>query len=663
MPTHRRCSIKRLFLLWCTFCMGIAGCQGGVQKEAFTVRMWIEDVVSEAGIQGDDPFAAAESWHLLPVGCDPDEPLTRETGAYIAAHLYGDIPEDTVPVNGEECAWPLEAGFVTEKGWMTRKEDGKFHPRDILDRQEAGQILQKAVQEINIRTFDESDTEITWKNKEPFVLEEGELTEGRLTAECTRSTFESGDLVTDGSRLYKVIRTEGSTLVLQEADFEEETDDYRLEGDAELDLNQAEIVLPDENTVPSLTAGNALPLLHPYQRSFTVDGFQVRISAGQQRISADVTKKLKYGSTVYASLTLSGIHASYSWKKDAASGSYFRIQCSTAERAGIKNSLGKDLYGDFSGADRNDLIRTMTNLFRERKDAAETTLTLCTVILPLPGAPGASLNLSLELHLSVSGRVELTLTQKHVLGFEVRGGAVRLIKETDRNANAAVRADLSLLAGIRFALALYRKELMDLLVRTGAKGSFLTTVHRMDKDGHVQSTQAEVSPDFAEAFSEAYPELKICEDLKAYWILNVRLNSTRTAAGKLGLSAYFDILNEDNAPLLKGLSMHMEHFQTVAQCTVKDGTFLKRMDPVPSGDAIVLQEYSLTVKEGGTARIVVTGVPEGTDGRNLRFSCSSPYAEVTPDGTVRGVKRGAASVRVSAADGSAEAYCHVLVTE
>ena len=63
------------------------------------------------------------------------------------------------------------------------------------------------------------------------------------------------------------------------------------------------------------------------------------------------------------------MHVDYQWKsknkdvKDA----YFKVKFSTNESFGLKNGSYKNLYGDFSKADSQNLLSSLPKMFVENK--------------------------------------------------------------------------------------------------------------------------------------------------------------------------------------------------------------------------------------------------------------------------------------------------------
>ena len=668
---HRICSIKNVLtaVLVMILVITAGGCSRKTEEiqDGIQLEEWLVQIHEQAGLEGDDVLNAAENWGILPPDADIKKAVDRKTAAYVLAHLYSEnVSGNADFAESGDCEWTNEIAFMLDMGWMRTDRDGKFHPDDPVTSGEAEELLSAVVWAMNHREF-VPRTEVRWKDgSEPADITGVSFDEETLTAAGEKTAgLQEGQLVRIKDQLFRVTGAdpEYHTVSLQKTDFLKETDAVDVQGEYDLDWNDAVIETDGEETVNS-SAGFGNPKIRPYTRTVDIKGFRVKITASPSGIRAEASRTLMHGSRFTAALMLNGIRCAYAWKSSDTDSSYLRIQCSTIEKAALRNGTAENLYSDFSRMDRKDLFGSLRNMFVSRRDVLEGSLTLCTVTLPLPEAPGVSLKTSVELHMYASGRIELSLSQKHVIGFEVRHGNVRLIRDTEKRADAVIHADTSVTAGIRFALTLFRAELMDAFLEAGAEALLSVTMHRYDENGHVHSEEAAVDPELAEEYSLQDPKWQVCTDMHANWLMNIRLNSSRTAAGKLGLSRSYAVLTAENAPLFPLPKLHMEHFQPVAECTVKDAVVLRTMEPLDDSDTIELASYSVEVNTGGHVKIEVTGLPEEYEIDDLVFRSSAPeIASAAPDGEITGLHTGAGYILVETEDGKYRVFCHVMVTE
>jgi len=290
-------------------------------------------------------------------------------------------------------------------------------------------------------------------------------------------------------------------------------------------------------------------------KTFQISGYKVVLQAQGKSCSAEVTRTMQHGSQLYASLKVNNVHSTYTWHSDhgKVNDAFFKLQFTTDERVGVKNSGYKNLYGDFSKVKAEAFLKSLTAMFHQKKEVEQDTLTLCTFTIPVPGSPVLNLSMSLQLNLYASGRCELALTQSNIIGCEIRNGNMRLIKENKNNSAASLKASTKVTGGIRFALNVVNGAIMDADVEAGAYADLSTTAHIYDDEGNRTVYNTEVSPDVADEIASDHPDVLICSDIDAHWIMDVLVNSSSTAAGKLGLTKKINILNANNAPLFPGL--------------------------------------------------------------------------------------------------------------
>ena len=164
---------------------------------------------------------------------------------------------------------------------------------------------------------------------------------------------------------------------------------------------------------------------------------------------------------------------------------------------------------------------------------------------------------------------------------------------------------------------------MDVSLDAGVKAKMKTILHMYDEEGKRKTAALDIPLDLASDAASSNPDVLACGDISAHWVVNIGLNSSDTAAGKLGFSASFNILNEANAPLFNGGRMHIENMQFVPQCTRKDRILIESADPLLVSKRITLAKYSFSVHIGETKTIEVTGMPDGYHEDELVFSSAT----------------------------------------
>ena len=73
---------------------------------------------------------------------------------------------------------------------------------------------------------------------------------------------------------------------------------------------------------------------------------------------------------------------------------------------------------------------------------------------------------------------------------------------------------------------------MDAEVDAGAKGYFKTRTYLYSEEGKVEPYDIDIQPDLVEELSEGNPNVKVCTELNAYWLCNLKLNSSNSLAGR-----------------------------------------------------------------------------------------------------------------------------------
>ncbi len=630
--------------------------------------VWFEDVQAAAAwgvISEDHPF-------------DPEKELTREWAAFTLMNLAA-MKNDSNDVQIGDIGssqFPNQVRAAVSSGLFTLDGRGLFHPKDVIGEEEANEKLDEIISYINKRNITQTVSDIVIRDdvdvfeKQPFAFDPAEM----------KAVWPAGDAPPADSVIriddmwYTAESTEEKdgfvTVLLEAADLRQIAESVHLEGHAEADLSEAEFIDDSEQTDGASWHGRPddirLMKTQAMTRSFNLMGYKVTIRTTPSGVSADATRTMPHGSVVYASLKLNGIETDYVWDEDEAGlkDGYFRASFNTSEDLGIRSSYSKQLTGDFSQVDPEHFPAALAGFFRERKDVVQSTLTLCTLSVPVAGNPALTLQIALQLKLYASGRIQIALAQSNVIGCEIRGGHMRLIRENSNTSSASIQADAGLSAIAKLALALAGKELMDVSLEAGAKAKMSTILHLYDKDGKRKTAAVDVPLDAASDAASSNPDVLACGDISAHWVLNIGLNSAGTAAGKLGFSASFNVLNESNAPLFSKGKMHIENMQFVSKCTRKDRIMPESADPLLISKRITLNKYAFTVHIGETKQIGITGMPDGYHEDELVFSSSdASVASVSQDGTVSAIAPGSAVIRIATPDDLHEITCNVIVPE
>lgn len=678
-----------------------AGCS---REPADTLSMgeWIHSICLSSGIEGysrqtpyylnvsetsayfDDVQAAVEYGVLSePYAFDPETQLSNELAAYTLMNLSGrQDSQQSVKINDiSDSEYREHIESAVSSGLMKTDKRKCFYPERLLERTEAESLLNQVVEYINNRQFEITESEIDL-NDDIQIIEETPISfdEDSLNAVFPiESSIAEGDCIhftDDNEDLYYRIATLKETddqkiAVLSEFALEEIVSSVDMQSSSQIDFTEAEIEIDAaDNTDGEPVSFRKLDGVQnmsvlPLQKTVDFNGYKMTFRTTASGFKAEVYKDMKYGGRFYASLNLYNVKPAYKWKiKDGKiEEGYFKVDFKTNQSIGMRTGVYRNLYGDFSRIDPDSFLNSLKNLYQNKKDAVEVSIPLCTIKVPIPQMPIMKLQMQLQLKINASGKAELSLTQDHSYGMEIRNNTLRMIQTFDNKSNQTIKADTGILAGITFGLNMENLKLADIGVDAGAKAKISAAVHLYDKNGDMKTSSSDLPADLLEEMSIGNSDIAVCADMKAYWILNLIMNSSKTFAGRLHLSKTLKILSEDNAPLIPGMKTHLENWMFVDACTRK-----KRSASIdhtlPKTTLIRITDYSFILNNSESKAIQVIGMPEGYSISDLRYSTSKPeVAAVDGEGNVKAVSSGNAVINIYTSDHVHSIQCSVLVRE
>lgn len=682
-------------------CVCFHGC--AKQADGITLGQWIKELDDAAGIgeySQEQPYYAnvtkdseyypyvqsSVEWEVLDpsYSFDPDQYLDKEWAAGTLMNLLKAKEEDSQTIYDiHNSPFAQQINDAVAKGLMSTDQRNLFHPHQMIKKTDAEELLKQTVSKANHQEMKSSSPVIEWKQGIRFV-DTAPVTFNERTLEGTfaaSANLKTGDVVhwknahgIDVAYVVGDMTQEGTHQKAELSPFqsEDEVDSLQMSGHEELDFDKAQVITDPSGVIEqSSHEDTAQGYLHPMsmqslKKEFQFQGFTVNVACSGSSISARASRTMPYGTEIAASVNLNHVNVDYAWnsREHDLENAYFKIDFDSNEALSVSKGISKDLYGDFSKVNSSDFLSSLKNLYQEKNDAEDTTLSLCKIVLPIPEAPVLNISLNLELHLSASGKAELTLTQANSVGFETRNGQMRMIKDSDGKAEASVKATTQLLAGIRIGLNLMNGTLMDAGVNAGAEGNVKTTAHLYDETGNMTDVVTEIPADTCEKTAAGNPNVLICTDVNAHWVLNVLLNSSKSIAGKFGMDKEFDILNEDNAPLIPCLNKHFENGHAVDFCTRKSRKILPTAEGITTSKHICLKDYSFAVKLHDLKQIEIETLPEGYTLNDLVFESShEEAASVDSGGCVHGNSPGSAVITIHTKDQVHSIHCNVIVPE
>ena len=693
---HPVFSIRKLAVLL-VLCMLVpfVGCKKKV-TDTMTNGEWLTELTTQAGItyyQQEEPYflnitsnspyftvvQSSVEWEVLnpSKAFNPSATLTREMVAYTLMNLISRTHEglsDTIK-DLQDCSYPDQVKAAVASGLMSLDERQRFRPKDQISKEEAFGYLAQVIDIVNNRKFTDTQTTVQLKDDVQFADDEPkQFDEEGLTALFeSDSSIRNGMYIVYDDTYYRVVNCEytnqGILTTLEQVNMEDVIEQFDIQGGTDLEFNHAKIVDGNGNVVQEGTEqSHSLSLMSTslINHTFEINGFRIALKGTTSSLHAEVSKQLQVGGLLYANAALDNLHIQYKWDKDEdrIQYGYLKADFTTSENIGLRNGMYKELYGDFSKLNPKDFISTVQNIFQTKQEVITDTITLCTVKIPMPNAPMVSVVMKLNLNIYATGKAELSFVQNHVLGCEIRNGNMRSISDHSKKATASIRAETGITLGTNLALHAFNQNIMDAEIDAGAKGYFHTKTYLYNEEGKAESFDIDVQPDLVEELSEGNPDIKVCTELNAYWLCNLKLNSSNSLAGRFGFSRNIPILSESNAPLFPKGKVTYENWMSVDHCSCEDREKVPNVEAIQVKKRITLKDYSLISGVGVSTRIQVTGLPEGYTVEDLIYiSKNTDIAEVSSAGEVIGKKSGGTDIVIQTKDKKHLVHCHILVVE
>ena len=693
---HPVFSIRKLAVLL-VLCMLVpfVGCKKKV-TDTMTNGEWLTELTAQAGItyyQQEEPYflnitsnspyftvvQSSVEWEVLnpSKAFNPSATLTREMVAYTLMNLISRTHEgssDTIK-DLQDCSYPDQVKAAVASGLMSLDERQRFRPKDEISKEEAFGYLAQVIDIVNNRKFTDTQTTVQLKDDVQFADDEPKQfdEEGLTALFASDSSIRNGMYIAYDDTYYRVVNCEytnqGILTTLEQVNMEDVIEQFDIQGGTDLEFNHAKIVDGNGNIVQEGTEhSHSLSLMSTslINHTFEINGFRIALKGTTSSLHAEVSKQLQVGGLLYANAALDNLHIQYKWDKDEdrIQYGYLKADFSTSENIGLRNGMYKDLYGDFSKLNPKDFISTVQNIFQTKQEVITDTITLCTVKIPMPNAPMVSVVMKLNLNIYATGKAELSFVQNHVLGCEIRNGNMRIISDHSKKATASIRAETGITLGTNLALHAFNQNIMDAEIDAGAKGYFHTKTYFYNEEGKAEPFDIDVQPDLVEELSEGNPDIKVCTELNAYWLCNLKLNSSNSLAGRFGFGRNIPIFSESNAPLFPKGKVTYENWMSVDHCSCEDRKKVPNVEAIQVKKRITLKDYSLISGVGVSTRIQVTGLPEGYTVEDLIYiSKNTDIAEVSSAGEVIGNKSGGTDIVIQTKDKKHLVHCHILVVE
>ena len=612
------CFAGLLILVTCASCKADTA-------ETYKVKDYLDDLsyISGIGISDDidENLEDLKEWEIIDEEDEKeyDKALNYD---YLSKTVKGLLDDESLDLND----------YIPEE----------YKKKKYISEEEANEVIHKAVDHINNKTFEPDITAMYVKDPK------SELDE-----------LETGDLLLKDGLYFIITGADEDHYNYREAEFEEVFSYLDISDTYEVDFSQAEVVSygEEENTAYQ---NEKFTLLSTNNHVFNTDGFRISYTLNRAGIDVHISKDIN-GMNVYGDLSINNIKPSFKWlyKEDDLKNCYFNVKFNSTEKIGCSTGKYGNYHLKFSKLDSSTFKSLVKSMIEPAKDEVEASLRICSIRTPIPEIPTAYLDLDVLIKLYTSGKAEIDLYNSHSLGFETKDGHIRFINDNTHDYDTILQGSAKAAAGINIGLEAATFKLADVELDGGLKGVLKATMHLYDDEGNLSSEKTNIAYSTLEEVSKGNPDVKICGDVSFYWMMDLIINTSKTKMAKLGLSKTLHILDDDNQVF--GNLHHIEDGHFVKSCTRKDRKGIKTMEEVVS-NRIVLDSYAEVLKLNESYEIIIKALPEGYKLSDLVYSSENAAIASVSGGSIKALSPGSAKIRVSTSDNKYEAYVNILVS-
>ncbi len=670
------------------------GCTNPSATNEISFGEWINQINDEAGIHdftetkpyfmnipSSSPYyediQAAVEWGIIDTShpIDVAQPVTRELVAYTLIHLSN---VELVKENGkfrdiQKTQYPKEVSTAINLGLMKLDKNNRFIPNEVMDKDEASELLNVVLDYINGIEYENKLPEVTYKSDIEIINEKPisyDLNKSEALFKRDSNIKENMYFYID-SNLYQIESLQENEDILQatirEADPVKIIDSLSVEGSEELDFSQAEIIEDyqsgfNEETSYVEPTNIKLMSIQKIQKTFDYQDFKVKWRLTSSGIYSEIYKENVYGGKAYANFTLSKVKPTFKceMKDSKVDYAYFRIDSTTSEKIGFIKEESETLYGNFKNLSKDNFIASCKNFFEEKRSVTDIEIPIAKLKIPLASNPTVKVTIELRLHLYASGKAEISFAQDNVMGIEIKDGHMRSICSSTPTSEALIKASIGSSAKVLFGFNVMNLQMANTSVEAGVEASVKSTVHMVEETGNLNSSSLDIPLDLLEDAASTNKDILVCGDLKNEWILNATFNSSSSLLGKLGFYKKIKILS---GPFLSFPETHIENGHFVKKCTRTSRSYStsSNSDPIESSQ-IRIQTYAISLKEGASKTITIKALPKGYELNDINFTSSNEsVARVDETGKVVAIKEGSARISLETSDGKYSVYCSVLV--
>ena len=641
---HRALTDKvRLLLLVLLITVTCVSCK---RNDDYLIKDYLSDLSEVTGLEreGEDDFLPLVDWGVID---REDLEISGEALNYgfMTSTLCRFLKED------------ISVSYLLDKGIYVKD----IKAQDRVRKKDAEQILERFVKVLNEAVFERKREYDTKEYTDVYTyLKEGE-------DYVIKEDLEKGDLVylRNENGFKKVVSGEGNAYRLKDADFEEVFEYLRLSDSQEIDFSNS-TVIPYGQDATSSYAGSGIKLLGfgTGRKVFNNDGYRISYSISGSGIEFRVSKEKNPGLDIYYDVSLKNIKPVYNfvYENHKLEEAFFKVDYSSTQKFGVQNSKFDKKYSYFRDLKDKSFKESLKAIFSNDEDTLEDHIRLCEIKTPIKEIPTVFLNMEVALNLYASGKAELVIYDTKSLGFEIKNKRFRLINDSsNQDCDFIIGATSKAALGLNFNIEGAGRRIADIEADAGVKATVSTTLHLYDSEGNLNSEESEVPYAILDYLTSGNSDVKACGDVSFRWLLDIKLNTSRTFLYKLGFTHTFQIMDDRNQ--IFGNKTHIENWQFVDRCTRRSRKNTSTQNSAkPDVNKIILDRYSIVLAKNSSYLIEVKALPQGYSEKDLVLESSDGNVAGCESLVIKALNSGNSKVRVSTSDGKYETYINVLVS-
>lgn len=638
---------------------------------------WLIELVERSGLlesseDGNQAKQALREWGIQEQSLALEGSLKKEAAALILAEWLQQESINTLWIKDlNQCQHPEAVEMMVGLGLMKLDQQSRFNPNQYLKEEEALLLIDQFILLINqipeehfeiefkpeCRLFEQAPYAYDSVNQQAFIDPEWQVAVDDILFWQDEAGWHVEQIAEIEEGIAQLKSVELSNI--EQLDIAEQL---------EVDWTQAEF-LPAESVAPLVFQKKEegqlnliqLSASSNFKKEFEIQDFTVRINYTTTSFSIYAFKKTALDANFFVQLDIKNLKPAFQFKGsiNKIDQAYFKVAMDTVVASGLKKGNYQRLSLNPNKIDSADLLKSINTAWTFSKAQIDTVIPLGEIRLPVEGIPSLILLLQVQLRLYANGRIELLYTMNSEVGMEVRNNRMRFIQDHQKDLDFIIRATCGIASKILVGIEFLQQRLLDASFSAGISGEVKSTLHFPEKK---QTEQIEDIPyDLLEELVSK-EGFTVCADLSAYWDVQLLLNSSKSLAGRLGLSKTVVLLNQTNGALFDGSVKHIENMQFVDRCTRKS----RSNTPLPTiqanTDRILLASYAYAIKQQESTYLKIRGLPEGITLSELIFVSNDPsIATVDAQGKVSGVKAGSTTIIIKTVDHSYEVQCSILV--